>query len=143
AVRASLYQDVGGMRVGFEGSQDHDFWLRASERAQRIGHVPQLLYHWRIVPGSTAMSGHCKPSSFEAGRKAVEEAFQRRGVACEVELPEWACKAGCAIFQPVMSDEGPSVAILIPSRNHHRRLKSLIDSLAKTTYRNYRVYMID
>ena len=29
AVRASLFRDVGGMRAGFEGSQDHDFFLRA------------------------------------------------------------------------------------------------------------------
>ena len=32
AVRASLYRDVGGMRAGFEGSQDHDLFLRASKR---------------------------------------------------------------------------------------------------------------
>src|SRR5262249_28313179 len=64
AVAARLYREVGGMRVGFEGSQDHDFWLRASERARRIGHVPQVLYHWRILPGSTALNGHCKPASF-------------------------------------------------------------------------------
>ncbi len=42
-----------------------------------------------------------------------------------------------------MPDDGPSVAILIPSRNHGPRLKTAIDSLAKTTYRNYRIYVID
>jgi GT2 family glycosyltransferase len=143
AVRRRLYHAVGGLRVGFEGSQDHDFWLRASERACRVGHVPQVLYHWRTLPGSTALSGHCKPASFEAGRRAVEEAFARRGVACRVEHPAWAVAAGCAIFQPVMPDEGPSVAILIPTRNHARRLQAAIDSLARTTYRNYRVYVLD
>ena len=105
--------------------------------------MPQVLYHWRVVPGSTALSGHCKPASFEAGRRAVEEAFQRRGLACRVEHPAWALRDGCAIFQPVMPDEGPPVAILIPSRNHGARLKLAIDSLAKTTYLNYRIYVID
>ena len=143
AVRRRLYHEAGGMRAGFEGSQDHDFWLRASERARGVGHVPQILYHWRVVPGSTAMSGHCKPASFEAGRRAVEEAFHRRGVACEVRQIDWAAKAGCAIFEPVMPDDGPSVAILIPSRNHGPRLKLAIDSLAKTTYQNYRIYVLD
>jgi glycosyltransferase involved in cell wall biosynthesis len=143
AVRRHLYHEVGGMRQGFEGSQDHDFWLRAGERARRVGHVHQILYHWRILPGSTALSGHCKPASFEAGRRAVEEAFHRRGIACRVDHSEWAAKAGCAIFEPVMPDDGPSVAVLIPSRNHAPRLKSAIDSLAKTTYRNYRIYVID
>ncbi len=112
----------------------------ASER-RRVGHVPQLLYHWRVLPGSTASSGNCKPASFEAGRKAVEEAFHRRGVSCTVKQAEWAAAAGCAIFQPVMPHDGPSVAILIPTRNQKRRLKCLIDSLAQTTYRNYRVYI--
>ena len=42
-----------------------------------------------------------------------------------------------------MPDDGPSVAILIPTRNHARRLKLAIDSLAKTTYRNYRIYILD
>ena len=105
--------------------------------------MPQILYHWRILPGSTALSGHCKPASFEAGRRAVEEAFHRRGLDCRVEQIEWAAGAGCAIFEPVMPDDGPSVAILIPSRNHGARLKTAIDSLAKTTYRNYRIYVID
>ncbi len=143
AVRRALYHQAGGMRVGFEGSQDHDFWLRASELAQAVGHIPQVLYHWRILPGSTALSGHCKPESFEAGRRAVEEAFRRRGLRCRVEHPAWALEAGCAIFAPVMPDDGPSVSILIPSRNHGPRLKKAIDSLAATTYRNYQVVVID
>jgi O-antigen biosynthesis protein len=143
AVSSSLYRAVGGLRPGFEGSQDHDFWLRASELAKQVGHIPQVLYHWRVLPGSTALDGACKPSSFEAGRRAVEEAFDRRGVTCRVEQADWAGRAGCAIFEPVMPDDGPSVAILIPTRNHEYRLKKLLDSLAATTYRNYQVYIID
>ena len=141
AIRRGLYQELGGMRSEFDGSQDHDLWLRAAERTRRVGHVPQVLYHWRIVPGSSA--AHWKPATFEAGRRAVEEAFHRRGLACTVEQRKWAAQAGCAIFEPVMPDEGPSVAILIPSRNHGARLKLAIESLAKTTYRNYRIYVID
>ncbi len=144
AVRRELYHRAGGMRLGFEGSQDHDFWLRASEVAREVGHIPQILYHWRIVPGSTALSGHCKPASFEAGRLAVEQAFHRRGIAdCTVEQPDWALRAGCAIFRPIMPDVGPSAAILIPSRNQGARLKVAVDSLAKTTYQNYRIYILD
>ena len=143
AARASLYRRVGGLRVGFEGSQDHDFWLRASELARGVGHVPQVLYHWRVLPGSTAASGHEKPESFEAGRRAVEEAFARRGVPCPVRQPDWAFAAGCGIYEPVMPDDGPSVAIVIPTKNQKELLESLLSSLEKTTYRNYRVYIID
>jgi glycosyltransferase involved in cell wall biosynthesis len=143
AVRAGLYREVGGMRLGFEGSQDHDFWLRASEKARGVAHVPHVLYHWRVVPGSTAASGHEKPHSFEAGRRAVEEAFTRRGVPCRVEQPAWALAAGCGVFQPVMPDDGPSVAVVIPTKNQKKLLQSLLKSLEATTYRDYRVYVID
>ena len=129
------------MRSAFDGSQDHDLWLRVAERTDRIGHVPQVLYHWRIVQGSGA--AHWNPATFEAGRRAVEEAFHRRGIDCRVRQIDWAAAAGCAIFEPVMPDDGPSVAILIPSRNHGQRLKIALDSLAKTTYRHYRIYVLD
>ena len=140
-IRRSLYHQVGGMRSAFDGSQDHDFWLRASERTDRVGHIPQILYHWRILPGASAT--HYKPATLEAGRRAVEEAFHRRGLDCPVRQTPWAAADGCAIFEPVMPDHGPAVAILIPSRNHGRRLKTAIDSLAKTTYQNFRIYVID
>ena len=60
-----------------------------------------------------------------------------------MEQTGWAKRAACAVFEPVMPDDGPSVAILIPTRNHEFRLKKLLDSLAATTYRNYQVYVID
>ncbi len=143
AARASLYRRVGGMRIGFEGSQDHDFWLRASELARGVGHIPQILYHWRVLPGSTAASGNEKPQSFEAGRRAVEEAFERRGAPCRVRRPDWAVAAGCGVYEPIAPDDGPSVAILIPTKNQKKLLQTLLTSLEKTTYRNYRVYIID
>ena len=142
AVRNRLYHEIAGMRGGFEGSQDHDFWLRASEKARRIEHIPQVLYHRRVPPGLTASDGNATPASFEAGRRAVEDAFHRRRIPCIVEQPDWALQSGRAIFRPVMPDDGPSVAIVIPSKNHNRMLERLITSLEKTTYRNYQVYII-
>ena len=142
AVRRSLYHEVGGMRIGFEGSQDHDFWLRASEQAQGVGHLPQLLYHWRVLAGSTAMSGHAKPHSFEAGG-GRRGGFQPSGSNLSGRPARLGPEPGCAIFHPVMPDNGPSVAILIPTKNHEKYLKRLVESLERTTYRNYRIYVID
>ena len=59
---------------GFEGSQDYDFALRASERARRIVHVPLVLYHWRATPGSTATLRRG-----EAGELRGRAAGDRRG----------------------------------------------------------------
>jgi GT2 family glycosyltransferase len=142
AVRRRLYREIGGTRPGFEASPHHDLWLGASEKAGRIEHIPQILYHRRVPPCSTASSGYANSARHEAGRRAGEEAFQRRRVPCTVEQPDWAVQSGSAIFRPVMPDDGPSVAIVIPSKNHNGMLLRLLASLEKTTHRNYQVYII-
>lgn len=55
----ALIGEAGGFRKGFEGSQDYDLALRCVEIAghDKVVHIPHVLYHWRIVPGSTAGSG--------------------------------------------------------------------------------------
>ncbi|MBA2356670.1 MAG: glycosyltransferase, partial [Acidobacteria bacterium] len=55
-IRRALLEALGGLRAGFEGAQDYDLWLRACEHTEAIGHVPQVLYHWRKSPTSTASS---------------------------------------------------------------------------------------
>jgi glycosyltransferase involved in cell wall biosynthesis len=143
AVRRDLYERAGGMRLGFEGSQDYDFALRATEQAREIAHVPQMLYHWRVLPGSTAASGAAKPASFEAGRRAVEDALKRRGIAGKAAQPEWARKANVGIFGIEFPDDGPRVSIIIPTRNGLAILRRCIESLTATTYRNYEVIVVD
>jgi len=142
-VASSLVRQLGGFRVGFEGSQDHDFLLRAGEATDHIVHIPHILYHRRVLPDSTAASGHAKPYTFEAGRKASEEAFNRRGVACSVIHPDWAYQKGCGIYTPVMPDDGPCVTLLIPTRNNKPLLDRLLRSLQKTTYKNHQIVIID
>lgn len=143
AVRRQLYWNVGGSRRGFEGSQDHDLLLRAGERARHVGHIPQILYHRRVLPGSTAASGHAKPYSFEAGRRAAEEAFHRRNVPCDVQQPAWAFERGYGIYVPVMPDTGPRVTVIVPTRNNWQSLDRLLRSLKKTTYRDYDLLIVD
>jgi hypothetical protein len=77
-VRRTRVNDVGGFREGFDGSQDHDLMLRVTENAAHVGHVPDVLYAWRMVPGSTAVSAGFKPLAQDAGRRAVADALARR-----------------------------------------------------------------
>lgn len=143
AVRRSLFDKLGGFRAGFEGSQDFDFALRMSEHARRIVHIPKVLYHWRMVPGSTAISGDAKPAAFEAGRRAVAEALERRGAKAEVVQPKWAVEAKAGIFAAHFPDNGPKVAIIIPTHNKVELLRKCIDSIARTTYKNFEIVVID
>jgi GT2 family glycosyltransferase len=79
-LRTSLVREVGGFREGFDGSQDHDLVLRVTERARRVVHVPEVLYHWRAVEGSTAVDIEAKPYAETAGIRAVQEHLDRLGI---------------------------------------------------------------
>jgi len=142
-IRRSLFAMIGGFRKGFEGSQDYDLALRITEHARHIGHMPKILYHWRVMPGSTASSGVAKPNSIEAGRRAVDEALNRRNIMASVVQPGWAKSANCGIYEHKFPDDGPSVTILIPTRNQKKILQRCLDSLSKTTYKNYQIIIID
>jgi GT2 family glycosyltransferase len=85
-VRRTRVTDVGGFREGFDGSQDHDLMLRVTENAAHVGHVPDVLYAWRMAPGSTAVSAGFKPLAQDAGRRAVADALRRRGLDGRVDL---------------------------------------------------------
>jgi 2-polyprenyl-3-methyl-5-hydroxy-6-metoxy-1,4-benzoquinol methylase len=77
--RTTLVRSVGGFRLGFEGSQDYDLMLRVTERTERIVHIPEVLYHWRVHEQSVAGNLESKPYAFTAAKKALVEALNRRG----------------------------------------------------------------
>jgi len=142
-VKKTLFDEVGGFRKGFEGSQDFDFALRASERTAHIGHIPKILYHWRSVPGSTAAGGNEKSYSFAAGVRAVQETLDRRGIHGRAYHPDWALRNGNGVYAIEFPDDGPEVGIIIPTRNKVDLLKRCVNSLKATTYKNFSIYIID
>lgn len=79
----ALLERLGGFRAGFEGSQDHDLMLRASEVAPVL-HVPVLGYQWRSHPGSVAGDPNVKSYSIERALEAVRQACERRGTPARV-----------------------------------------------------------
>jgi GT2 family glycosyltransferase/glycosyltransferase involved in cell wall biosynthesis len=142
-LRTEMFRQVGGLRVGFEGSQDYDLALRVTEIAGHVGHIPKVLYHWRVLPGSTASSGQAKPESFDAGMRAVQDALRRRGINAGVFRPDWAIQAACGVFSHRFADNGPRIAIIIPTKDNLGVLKQCVESLKKTTYQNFEVVIVD
>lgn len=140
--RTNIVKEIGGLRVGFEGSQDYDFTLRFVEKTEprRIAHIEKILYHWRQIEGSTAVSPEAKPYVFEAAKKAKEEALQRRNLKGKIVLaPE--------LYQERVLYENqnkPLVSIIIPSKDNVKIYKQCIDSLhEKTGYTNFEVIHVD
>jgi GT2 family glycosyltransferase/glycosyltransferase involved in cell wall biosynthesis len=142
-LRRAIFDEVGGMRREFDGSQDYDLALRVSERARRVGHIPRVLYHWRAIPTSTAISTTAKPYSLHAGLRAVQAAFERRNYKGILAQPEWARLSGNGIYTPSFPDTGPRVSIVIPTKNKHDLLANCLSSIQATTYQNYEVVIVD
>src|SRR5207245_10632230 len=53
-LQRSLVEEIGGFRAGFDGAQDYDLVLRASERARRLVDVTRAHYHWRMHAPATS-----------------------------------------------------------------------------------------
>lgn len=90
--RTALMREVGGFRLGLEGSQDYDLALRCIERVNSsdIVHIPRVLYHWRAIEGSTALCTEAKPYALTAAQQALQEHRERIGRPCAIEiLPTW------------------------------------------------------
>ena len=85
-VKREISEKAGGLDSRYDGSQDYEFILKCTERASSVFHIRKILYHWRIIAGSTAMDPTNKLYCFEAGRSAVEAHLLRRGIEAKVTL---------------------------------------------------------
>ncbi len=144
--RRTLAHALDGFREGFPGAADYDFLLRLTERTDRIVHVPRVLYHWRAAVRSMARHGDTKREAFESGRRAVQEALERRGVAADAEWPAWAQRARVGVYRPrfhAMADP-PLVSIVIPTRDRLDLIRDCVTSIEeRTTYPNYEIVIAD
>jgi glycosyltransferase involved in cell wall biosynthesis len=139
-----LIKSVGGFREGLEGSQDYDLLLRCIEqlKPEEILHIPHILYHWRAIPGSAALSADEKDYARLAALKAIKEHLQRINVQAIVQpspdLPNY------TRIHYLLPKDAPLVSIIIPTYNHLDLLKACISSIIdKTTYKPYEIIVID
>jgi GT2 family glycosyltransferase len=75
--RKDIARSIGGFRGEFDGTQDYDFALRFTEKTQAIRHVSKILYHWRVLPGSLALSAFEKHQTWPKGQRALRERLER------------------------------------------------------------------
>ena len=130
AVRTWLLRQLGGLRRGFEGAQDHDLVLRVAESgAGAILHVPQVLYHWRIFPGGGSLSQSARPRIDEARVRLVAEHLQRNRIAATPEIGP----RGHLILKRSLPDPEPTVTAIIPTRDHPDLLEACVAGLLEQT----------
>ena len=139
-LRKSIIDGIGGFRVGYEGAQDYDLYLRFTEKTQKIYHIPKILYHWRMIPGSTSARIDNKNYALERGKKALEDALKRRAIKGEIKIAD-----GCPYYYVKYAvDNNPSVSIIIPTRDMSKITRKCLESVyEKTTYKNFEVVVVD
>jgi GT2 family glycosyltransferase len=140
-LRRSLMEACGGIRLGYEGAQDYDLALRVTERAQRIVHIPKVLYHWRTLPASIASDMAAKPYAQDSVRRLKEDALRRRGLPGAVEPVAGMPGQFRVAYAPLGQ---PTVSIIIPTKNNHVLLSRCIESILKTSsYNAVEIIVID
>ena len=139
-VRCSVVEKAGGFRQEFDGAQDHDFIFRCVETAGKVGHIPEILYHWRTHKASTADNPASKMYAFDAGKRAIEAHLERTGTAGVVtHTPD------LGFFRVKYPVQGsPLVSIIIPNKDEKETLKTCIESIQeKTEYDNYEIIIVE
>ncbi len=83
--RRSLLECVGGLDARYEGSQDYDLILRASDNQPSVSHIPRVLYSWRQHVRSVSLNTNDKAYAFASGLRALTDTLTRRGLNGTVE----------------------------------------------------------
>ena len=147
--RRSIVEEVGGLRPEFEGSQDYDLVLRVTERARRVVHIPEALYHWRMTETSVAAGdASVKWYAYEAGTRAIQQHLDRVGIPATVSMNE--DHPGVYHLHHALT-EHPSVSIVIPTRGTWRQVHGASMNLVvncvrsiveRSTYPNYDIVVV-
>ncbi len=136
----ALLDEVGMFRSEFDGSQDYDMILRLTEKAQKIVHIPKILYYWRCHKASVASDISAKPYTLVAAKKALDEHLERIGTpgkAHDSRIPS------VYRIEYEIKDK-PLVSIIIANKDYIADLDKCIRSIVeKSTYENYEIIVVE
>ena len=139
-LRTSILKEIGGWKVGCEGAQDWDLFLRFTEVTKNIYHLPKVLYHWRMIPGSTSLSMDSKNYVDKASIKVLSDALKRRAKEGIVHTHD---KSPHYWIEYIYKKE-PMVSIIIPTKDYASSLKTCLESIyVRNNYSNYEVIVVD
>lgn len=138
-IKKTLINKIGKFRSQFDGAQDYDMILRATENAKLIVHIPKILYHWRAHNNSTSQNTDSKSYAFIAGKRAIEEQLKRLDIKGSVESLE--TPGTYKVNYEIINN--PFVSIIIPNKDSIEDLNKCISSILKSTYSNYEIIIVE
>lgn len=136
-------RSIGGFRIGYEGSQDHDLVLRFTHglSAAQIIHIPRVLYHWRAIAGSTALASTEKSYTHHSGLAAVQNYLEANYPDANAQLGK--VPNSYRVVWPI-PQPAPLVTLLVPTRDAVEILQPCIDAILEgTEYRNFELIILD
>ncbi|TWH46000.1 glycosyltransferase [Sporomusa sp. KB1] len=138
--KQTLIDRIGGFCSGFDSSQHYDLILRATENANRVVHIPKILYHQRSLENSAAVDVSANMHTVEAGKKALLEHLQRIGLKGSIDFSNYS--GSYTINYELNSSK--KISIIIPNKDHVTDLDRCLKSIySKTTYDNYEVIIVE
>lgn len=138
-IQKRFLDKVGYLNSDYSGVQDYDHILRCVERTNRIVHIPKILYHWRMCPGSVAVDTDNKPYTYELFQKILREHYERMGIQAEVK----------AVFPGVVRTVyqlpyEPLVSVIIANKDHRDDLMRCVESLEQESeYKNLEILIVE
>jgi O-antigen biosynthesis protein len=137
--RTASVRIAGGFHGRFESDIKYDLVLRIIEKAERIQHIPRILYHEEVYkkyyPGEFNAD-----LSFQLHKEALANHLKRAGIEADVE--DGIFKSSFRVRRKIVGQ--PQVSIIIPTKDKVELLKQCIDSIElNSTYRNYEIIVID
>lgn len=136
-VSRDLLNKTGRLRSKFDGSQDYDFILRATDNANKIVHIPKILYHWRLLQGSVAEDPEAKKYAYVKGAEALTERLRKKGINGKAVPSQY-----YGIYDLIREDE-PSVSVIIVSNNTPEADETLRALAEDTDYSNYQIVAVN
>lgn len=140
--RRKLLEEEVLFRPEYDGSQDHDMILRLTDRAEKVVHVPKLLYYWRSHSGSVASGIEAKPYAIDAAKRAVAWNLEKHGLEhFEIE----STRAYETIFRIRYEILGmPKISVVIINAGTPEELQRCRASVTEmSSYGNYEIIVGD
>lgn len=126
-VQRDLWSELGGMRSTSDGAQDYDLALRATHAAGGALHIPDVLYHWRRHPESTASDVMVKPYAHFAGRAALEDFIMEAAPGARVEFG-----TGPTSHRVRYATRDTRISVIIPFKDAADLTEQCLVSIAQT-----------
>jgi O-antigen biosynthesis protein len=142
--RRSLVNKIGGMRLGYEGSQDYDLMLRAwaSTSVKNIRHIPITLYHWRRGAETGSYSETQLEKCVEAARRAIQDYLDKENEGAKV-IAAPTMSGFSRILRNIPKPE-PLVSVIVPTKDQAQFLAVCSDGILNhTNYPNIELIIVD